>query len=225
MKYSKPILALSIVALLVAAVTSLRSTDYSPEESVNNFAPTLAEPIANTSAHKDELQENSKVSTIKEEIVNNTNTEQLKEREVKTPEQPQPVPYKLPPQEALEEMRKLALMKEKLISRDFSSLDDWSSAFDADDYSEWGYNQAEEFNAKIQNEKQWETRDATVESIECRTSFCQLSFSYGEETPVSERNKIYPDLFRGKGENITFTSYYDEDSGRQYIYGERCLDC
>lgn len=133
--------------------------------------------------------------------------------------------YALPSTEAMEIIAEAMSKRKNLVSKDFSSNKQWSEEFSKDEYSEWGYNLSEEFKDNVSNNKAWVSRAAKLTSVECKTKFCKISFSFSDDVDVNDRNILYPDLFNSSEPNLSFASYYDNETGLQNIFAERCLKC
>lgn len=133
--------------------------------------------------------------------------------------------FMLPPADMLKIAAESLERRKKLISYQFINNEQWNEEFYKDNYSEWGVKISEEFRENISNNENWSSRSANFESVECKTRFCRLSFSFDEDIPLEERNKLYPDMFLGSNPSLSYASFYEPESKIQYIYAERCLEC
>ena len=131
----------------------------------------------------------------------------------------------MPPKDLALEYAESLKRRELLISKDFKSNQEWQNVYQTDTYSEWGNEAANVFRDEILNNKAWEKRPAKFESVECRTRFCKVSFSFSDDVALKDRNKIYIDLFNTKNQNLSFAAFYDPETGLQNIYAERCIEC
>ncbi len=131
----------------------------------------------------------------------------------------------LPSDEMLELANKINARKKLLISGDFTTDDQWESVFIKDNYSEWGAGMTTKLQNIILNNPNWESRPAKLQAVECKSRFCKMSFSFEHDIPASSRNIIYPDLFPSDEPSLSFSSFYDKETGMQNIYVERCTEC
>jgi len=130
----------------------------------------------------------------------------------------------MPPEDIALAYAELIKRREKLESKDFTSNNEWNNSFQADTYSEWGVEASESIRNVLDNAV-WQERPANLASLECKSRFCKISFSFPDETPIRKRNIIYPDFFDVDVENLSFSSYYDAETGQQNIYAELCTKC
>ncbi|MDQ7048548.1 MAG: hypothetical protein Q9M92_03050 [Enterobacterales bacterium] len=128
--------------------------------------------------------------------------------------------------EAMQDLAKILERQNQMVSKKFTSNNEWYGVFQVDDYSEWGYHLSEKFNEKILNDKIWQERPVELLSADCRTRFCKISFRVDDDIPVKDRNFFYPDLLQNIDEaNLKSAVFYDSETGELNIYAERCIDC
>lgn len=131
----------------------------------------------------------------------------------------------LPPEEIALKYAELIKNRQNLKSKSFTSGAQWNEIHEVDEYSEWGNMAAETFRTEIINSLNEKKRPLNLEQVDCRTTFCKISFSFPAGTPKNRRNVIYPELLYSSNRNLSYASYYDEESGNQHIYAELCTEC